>query len=153
MAQKNNSWRLAIWFLTLQLNKVKRWELNSNTRIITYLALEIALDQYLHSCSYAWQFSNDSIFLLIVNLLMHLKPPISRSSLFWYPTFVGSFIESEQEFCYPNGIRITTRWTNHLGSTGVIFYHNMRYSIIDNLRNGSLSFRQSLLKWPLPQQV
>jgi hypothetical protein len=38
---------------TLQENKEKKYKLNSSTRIITYLVLEIALDQYLHNDSYA----------------------------------------------------------------------------------------------------
>jgi hypothetical protein len=127
--------------------------LNSSTRINTYLVLEVALDQYLHNDSYAWQYSNDSTFLLIVKLPMYLKLPTTWSSKFWYPSIIGSFKVSQQVFWYPNGTRAITRWTNHLDSASVILGLHMRYIIIDNLMNKSLSFRTILTKWPLLRQV
>jgi hypothetical protein len=140
----NFEW-LIIWSLTLQQNKEKRYMLNSSIRISTYLILEIALDQYLHSDSYAWQYNNDSTFLLIDKLPMHLKPPTTWLSKFRYPSLVRSFMVSQQVFWYPNGMRAISRWTNHLDSTSVILGLHMRY-IIDNLINKSLRFRIILTK-------
>jgi hypothetical protein len=119
--------------------------LNSSTRIRTYLVFEIALDQYLHNDSYAFQYSNDFTFLLIDKLPMHLKPPTIWLSKFLYSSLVGSFMVSQQMFWYPKGTRTITRWTNHLDSTSVILGLHMRY-IIDNLMNESLSFRTILTK-------
>jgi hypothetical protein len=141
----NFEW-LAIWFLTLQENKVKWHKLNSSTRISTYPIHEIALGQYLHNGSYAWQYSNDSIFLLIAKLPMHFKPPTTWSSKFWYPSLIGCFKVSQQVFWYPNGMWTITRWTNHLDSASVILGLHIRYIIIDNLMNESLSFRTILTK-------
>jgi hypothetical protein len=83
---------------TLQENKVKRHKLKSYTWISIYLVLEIALDQYLHNGSYTWQYSNESIVLLIVKLSMHLNPPTNWSSKLWYSSLVSSFKVSQQVF-------------------------------------------------------
>jgi hypothetical protein len=55
----------------------KGFRLNSSIRISTYLVLEIALDQYLHNDTCALQYINDSTFLLLDKLPMHLKIPIT----------------------------------------------------------------------------
>jgi hypothetical protein len=110
------------------------------------LSLRFALDQCLHDDIYAWQYSNDSTFLFFDKLPMHLKIPITWLSKFLYANLVGSFMVSKQVFWYSNGMRTNLRWTNHLCSTSVIVEFHMRYIIIDNLMNGSLSFRVILTK-------
>jgi hypothetical protein len=64
----------------------------------------------------------------------------------WYPSLVGSFMVSQQVFWYPNGTRTIIRSTNYLYSTSVILGSHIRYKIIDNLMNESLSFRTILTK-------
>jgi hypothetical protein len=86
------------------------------------------------------------IFSLIVKLPMHLNPPITWSSKFWYPSLVGSFMVSQQVFWYPNAMMTITRWANHIYSASVNFGSQVSYIIIDNLMNESLSFRTILTK-------
>jgi hypothetical protein len=124
----------------------KRGKLNISLRIGTYLFLEIALGQYLHKDSYTWQYNDDSIFLLIIKLPRHLKPPTILSRKFWYPNLVGSFMVSQQVFWYLNDTQTIIRWTNHLYSASVILGSQKRYTIIDNLMNENLSFRTILTK-------
>jgi hypothetical protein len=83
-------------------------------------------------------------FSLIVKLPMHLNPPTTWSSRFWYPNLVGSFMISQQVFWYPNATMTITRWANHLYSASVNFGSQVCYIIIDNLMNESLSFRTIL---------
>jgi hypothetical protein len=127
-------------------DKEKRDKFNISTQISTHVVLKIALGPYLHKSSYAWQYSDDSIFLLIVKLPSHLKPPTTWSRKFWYPILVGSFTISKQVFWYPNGTRTIIRWTNNFYSASVILGSQKRYTIIDNLMNESLSFRAILTK-------
>jgi hypothetical protein len=86
------------------------------------------------------------IFSLIVKLLMHLNPPTTWSSKFWYPSLVGPFMVSKQVFWYPNATMTITRWANHLYSASVNFGFQVSYIIIDNLMNESLRFRTILTK-------
>ena len=109
------------------------------------MALRSALDLYLYNSSCSWQYGNlYQFFSLIVKLSMHLNPPTTWSSKFWYPSLVGSFIISQQVFWYPNDTRTMTRWTNHIGIASVILGFHMRYINFDNLMNESLSFRTIL---------
>jgi hypothetical protein len=77
---------------------------------------------------------------------MYFNLPTTWSSKFWYPSLVGSFMVSQQVFWYSNGTRTIIRWTNHLHSASVILWSHMRYIIIDNFANKSLSFRTILTK-------
>jgi hypothetical protein len=86
------------------------------------------------------------IFSLIVKLLMHLNPPITWSSKFWYPSLIGSFMISQQVYWYPNAAMTITWWANHLYSASVNFGSQLSYIIIDNLMNESLSFRTIFTK-------
>jgi hypothetical protein len=67
----------------------------SSTRISTYLVLEIALGKI----SIKVHTLNDIVMIpsscLIVKLPMHLNPPTTSSSKFWYPSHVGSFMVSQ----------------------------------------------------------
>ncbi len=105
----------------------------------------MSLDQDVHICFHTWPFQNVFIFL-IVKLPMRLKSYVTISSKFWYPSLVGSFKVSQQVFWYPNGTRTMTRWTNHLDSACVILGLQMRFIIVNNLMNESLSFRAILTK-------
>jgi hypothetical protein len=127
-------------------DKEKRHKLSLGTRISTYIVLEIALDQYLDNGLCSWQYSNESIFLLIFKLPMHFNPPTTWRRMFWYPSLVGSFMVSQHVFWYPNATRTIIRWTNHLYSASVIFGSQVRYIRIDNLMNEDLSFRRILTK-------
>jgi hypothetical protein len=86
------------------------------------------------------------VFSWIVKLSMHLNPPTTWSSKFWYPWLVGSFMVSQQVFWYPNATMTITRWANHLFSASVNFGSQVSYIIIVNLMNESLSFRIILTK-------
>jgi hypothetical protein len=77
---------------------------------------------------------------------MHLNPPTTWSSKFWYPSLIGSFMISQQVFWYPNDTVTITRWTNHLGNANVILGFHKRYINFDNLMSESLSFRTILTK-------
>jgi hypothetical protein len=77
---------------------------------------------------------------------MHLNPPTTWSSKFWYPSLVGSFMVSQQVFWYPNATMTIIRWANHLNSASISFGSQVSYIIIDNLMNKSLSFRTIFTK-------
>jgi hypothetical protein len=77
---------------------------------------------------------------------MLLKLPTTWLNKFWYPSLVGSFTVSQQEFWYPNATRTITSWPNHLYSASVILGSQVRNIIIDSLMNESLSFRTILTK-------
>jgi hypothetical protein len=77
---------------------------------------------------------------------MHLNPPTTWSSKFWYPSLVGSFMVSQQVVWYQNATMTITRWANHLYSASVNVRSQVSYIIIDNLMNKSLSFRTILTK-------
>jgi hypothetical protein len=53
---------------------------------------------------------------------------------------------NQQVFWYPNAMMNITRWANHLYIVSVNFGSQVRYIIIDNLLNESLSFRTILTK-------
>jgi hypothetical protein len=144
MAYRNKLWPNCYMISYFAREQEKGFRLISSIRISTYLVLEIALDQYLHNDTYAWQYINDSTFLLLDKLSMHLKTPITWLSKFWCPNLVGSFMVSQQMFWYLNGTRTNIRWTNHLCTTSVIVESHMRYIIIDNHMNESFSFRTIL---------
>jgi hypothetical protein len=141
MAYRNKLWPTYYMITYFAREQEKGFRLDSSIRISIYLILEIALDQYLHNDTYAWQYINDSTFLLFDKLPMNLKTHITWLSKFWYPNLIGSFMVSQQVFWYPNGTVTNIRWTNHLCSTSVIVESHMRYIIINNLMNESLSFR------------
>jgi hypothetical protein len=119
---------------------------NSSTRISIYIVLEIALSQICIKVRTLDDIVMIPFFCLIVKLLMHLNLPITWSRKFWYPSFIGSFMVIQQVSLYPNTTMTITRWANHLYSASVNFGSQVRYIIIENLINESLSFRTILTK-------
>jgi hypothetical protein len=144
MAYRNKLWSTCYMISYFAREQEKEFRVNSSIRISTNLVLEITLDQYLHNDTYTWQYINDSTFLLLDKLPMHLKTHITWLSKFWYTNLVGSIMVSQQVFWYTNGTRTNIRWTNHLCSTSIIVESHMMYIIIDNLMNEIFSFKTIL---------
>jgi hypothetical protein len=123
--QKGNEFWLTCYMISyFAREQEKRFRLNSSIRIITYLVLEIVLDQYLHNDIYTWQYINDSAFLWLTSFQCISNPLKAWSRKFWYPNLVGSFTVSQRVFWYTNGMR---------DSANVILGSHKRHIIIDNL--------------------